>query len=275
MSGLRIGTAGIPATSQPPTTIGGIRRLAELGLGVMEMEFVQNVYLNEAQAAEVAKVAVENNISLSAHASYYINFNAREPAKLKASQKRLLHAAKIAAICGAKNIVFHAGFYMGDSPEDAYQKVKFYLSKVAATLKEENVPVILRPEVSGKLSQFGSLEELLRLCREVDGLAPAIDFAHWHARTGANNTYEEFTAVLKQVEKELGASALKDLHIHAAGIAYGARGEIKHLNLEDSDLKYGELMAALADCDAGGLLICESPNREEDALRLKAAFHSK
>ena len=71
---------------------------------------------------------------------------------------------------------------------------------------------------------------------------------------------------------ELGDSALGDAHFHIAGIAYGGRGERKHLNLKESDLKYDELLKALADSRAGGLVICESPNREEDALLLKAGY---
>jgi len=63
---------------------------------------------------------------------------------------------------------------------------------------------MLRIELMGKGSQFGDLDEVLRLSSEVDGLAPCIDFAHWHARTGQNNSYDEFVAVLRRMEEKLG-----------------------------------------------------------------------
>ena len=72
----------------------------------------------------------------------------------------------------------------------------------------------------GKISQFGSLEELLNLCSEVEGLAPCMDFAHLHARTGKYNSYYEFKSVLTQIEKKLGRSALDNMHIHVSGINY-------------------------------------------------------
>jgi len=97
-------------------------------------------------------------------------------------------------------------------------------------------------------------------------------FAHWHARTGKYNSYEEFCGVLIRVEKKLGKNALKNMHIHVAGIAYGNKGELNHLNLLESDFNYVELLRALNDFKVGGLLICESPNLEDDARLLQTTY---
>ena len=272
MAKLVFGTAGIPVSTHPQTTIDGIRRVAELGLGAMEVEFVQGVYLNEEQARQVAGVAQSLRVELSVHAPYFINLNAREDKKIRMGQSILRRTVHIAGALGARSIVFHAGFYMGDAAEETYQAIKRHLSEVLARLKAEGINTTLRPEVSGRLSQFGSLEEILRLCKELPGLKPAVDFAHWHARSGGFNSYAEFMTVLEQMRGELGDGALEDAHFHIAGIAYGHRGEKKHLNLTESDLKYGELLKALADSRASGLAICESPNREDDALLLKAGY---
>ena len=65
------------------------------------------------------------------------------------------------------------------------------------------------------------------------------------------------------------------MHIHASGIAYSQqKGEIKHLNLKESDFHYAELLQALKDYDAKGFLICESPNLEEDALLLQITYNN-
>ena len=99
-----------------------------------------------------------------------------------------------------------------------------------------------------------------------------MDFAHLHARTGAGNSYEEFAAFLELFEGGLGRAGLRDMHIHVSGIEYGHRGERKHLNLADADLRYVELLQALMDFEVGGLIICESPNLEEDALLMQRAY---
>jgi len=62
------------------------------------------------------------------------------------------------------------------------------------------------------------------------------------------------------------------MHMHVSGIEYGEKGERNHLNLEDSDLQYAELMKALKDFRVKGLLICESPENEGNALLLKRTY---
>jgi len=275
MAGLIFGTAGVPHSSKkPPTTINGIKRIAELGLGCMEIEFVRGVTMGEAGARLVAGVAAEEGIKLSAHAPYYINFNAHEPEKITASQDRLVQTARIASLCGAQSAVFHTAFYLGDSPEKAYELIINSLEPVIERLEKENIGITLRPEVMGKPSQFGTVEEVIRLCAELKGLAPCLDFAHWHARTGAENSYQEFVSTLKKLEDGLGKAALEDMHIHFSGIHYGQKGERKHLNLEESDLQYRELVKALIDCKVEGLVICESPNLEEDALLIQETYNN-
>ncbi len=274
MADLLFGTAGIPLSTQPPTTVDGIKRVAQLGLGCMELEFVQKIYLSEAEARLVAEAARSAGVRLSAHAPYFLNFNAHEPRKLRASQGILHKAARIAAISGAQSLVFHAGFYLGDPPEQTYQTVKRYLDEVLGKLKAENINIWLRPEVSGKGTQFGTVEEILRLCSELEGVAPCIDLAHLHAYSGASNSYPEFTSVLEQVKNRLGAAALDNMHFHISGIAYGQRGEKSHLNLKESDLSYVELLKALKDLKIEGTAICESPNQEEDALLLKESYNA-
>jgi len=262
----------VPLSTRPLTTYQGVARVAELGLGCMEVEFVQGVRMKSPEAMRVGQLATQSGIKLSVHAPYFINLNARETEKIAASQQRIFQASLIAGQLGASNVVFHAAFYLGDPPQQVYQVVKRNLAEVLVRLRENNIKVLLRPEVTGKGSQFGTLDEMLALSQELEGVAPCIDFSHWHARTGANNSYNEFQSILKMIESRLGRAGLEDMHIHVSGIAYTKKGESKHLLLKESDLKYKELLRALKDSGAGGLVICESPNLEDDALLLQQAY---
>ena len=274
MAGLLFGTGGTPHSAQTPSTISGIERIAELGLGCLEIEFVQGVRMGEAGARQVAEVATRLGVKLSAHAPYFINLNAHESEKIRASQERILQTARIASLCGANSIVFHAAYYLGDPPEKTYSTVRKHLGEVMNQLRQEKNRVWIRPEILGKLSQFGTPDEVFDLCTELEGVAPCIDFAHWHARMGNSNSYQEFVSILQQVKERLGRAALDDMHIHVSGIAYGKKGEIKHLNLKESDFQYVELLQALKDYDARGIIICESPNLEEDAQLLQSTYNT-
>jgi len=274
MEKLFFGTAGKPNSTEKESTVSAVEKIHELGLGCMEMEFVHGVQMGEGKAADVAAAATVLNIKLSAHAPYYINLNARESEKIRASQERILQSARISAICGAGSVVVHTAFFLGDPPEEAYPKIKQNLKGALDMIKKEGLQVTIRPEVMGKGSQFGTVEEVIRLCSELEGTAPCIDFAHRHAATGVYNSYQEFASILEQIKVGLGNTALEDMHIHCSGIKYGSRGEQKHLNLDESDFNYRDLMKALKDYRVKGLLICESPNLEVDALLMQKLFNS-
>ena len=271
---LLFGTGGTPHSSKSESTAHGIERIAELGLGCMEVEFVYGANMNQAMAHKVSETAKALNIKLSAHGPYYINLNAHEEEKLIASKRRLIQTAHIASVIGAQGIVFHPAFYLKDPPDEVYAKVKKELEDTIRTIREEGIQVTFRAETTGKGSQFGSLEETLRLSTEVDGVAPCIDFAHLHARGGKANSYAEFKSILKQIADKLGRKALNDMHIHLSGIKYSGKGELSHLNLSESDMNYIELFKAWKEFDIKGLVICECPSLEVDALIMQKAYTS-
>jgi deoxyribonuclease-4 len=271
---LLFGTAGVPKSTSGTSTVSGIQRIAELGLDCLEVEFVQGVKMGSDTAEKVNTEAKKNNVFLSAHAPYYINLNSEEEGKRLASQERILSSARLAEKCGAQSVVIHLGYYGKTKPEITFDKMKKGLQEVVSILRAERSPVVLRPETMGKKAQFGSLEEVLLLCREVDGLQPCVDFSHIHARSGKANTYREFYRILKKIGKKLGDRALKNMHIHISGSKYNDKGEMKHLNLEESDFLFDEWIQALKDFDVRGMLICESPEQDKDALMLKNLFFS-
>ncbi len=269
---LLFGTAGVPLGSEDSSTVRGIEHTFALGLDCQEIEFVNGVKMGLDTARKIAAGAAAHKIRLSAHAPYFINLNSEDRGKRLQSQDRILATARIAHACGAGSAVFHAGFYGKSSPEQTFGEIKGELSQVVSILRSERVPVTLRIETMGKRSQFGSLEEVLNLCREIDGLQPCLDFSHLHAREGRINSYDEFARVLSKVEKKLGRAALKNAHIHISGSHFGEAGELKHLDLMQSDFHFDDWIEALVDFDVRGLVICESPNREEDSLMLKKLY---
>jgi len=266
---MRFGTAGIPHSAKKKTTVDGILEIRRLGLDALEVQFVRGIKIGEDYAKVVGEVADKNGVTLSVHAPYYINLNSTDKEKLKNSIDRLVKTCKIAKIMNARNVVFHPAYYGKLSKETTYKNV---LNALKIVLDEIDREIILRPETTGKPSQFGDLDEVIRLSSELDNVLPCIDFSHIHARYRAYNSYEEFSEILERIEKELGTEAIKDMHIHLSGIEYTLKGEKRHLNLKESDMRYEELLKALVDYDANGTVICESPNLEEDAILLKNSY---
>lgn len=272
---LRFGPAGIPLAVKSGKPEDGVRECQRLGLGCMELEFVYGVRMSEAGAAKVKQAVQETGVRLTAHGPYYINLCSAEPDKVAASVQRVLDTARRGYQCGAESITFHAAFFQGRPPAEVLAEVKARLREILAVLKQEKVKVEVRPELSGKPSQFGSLEEIIAVSRQVKGVLPCVDFAHHYARTGGrNNTYEEFAAMLRALRQGLGPGILKRMHMHVSGIDYTAKGERKHLELKKSGFNWQELLRALVDFQVEGFCICESPTLEQDALLLQNTYQA-
>ncbi|MCK4352657.1 TIM barrel protein [candidate division WOR-3 bacterium] len=274
---LLFGTAGVPLSATSRTTESGIQKINELGLDCMELEFVRGVKMGSEKAQVVRKIADNLGVQLTVHSPYYINLNSKEPDKVKASKQRILDSAKIGALAGAHSVTFHAAYYMGMNPKEVYQIVKDALLEIMENLNQTNIRIDISPETTGKLSQFGTLEEIISLAKEIPGVKPCIDFAHLHARGGGKpNSYNEFMKIIELVKEELGSFALKDMHLHISGIHYGPKGELNHLTFEDpeSKFRYKELLQVLKDENVSGFLICESPTLEIDALLIKNIYRN-
>jgi len=269
------GTVGSPLSTpkNPGGTVGGIGRMAALGLGALELAWVRSVAVSEEKCAEIKATGQARGIALSIHAPYFINLNANDDEWVR-SRKRLMDAAHFGHLAGATDIIFHPGSYFGRDPQEVLAVAVPRLRGCVEELRTAGNPVTLRPETMGKSAMLGSLEDALVMSAEIEGVAPCIDFAHLHARPGDGsvNSYAEWMAALKLVKKRLGAAALKNMHIHLSGIDYGPKGEKKHLPLAYADLKYKDLFKALRDSKCAGRILCESPKMEDDALVMQKAW---
>jgi len=270
---LLFGTAGVPnSTAKKNNPVEGVKRIHELQLDCMQLEFAHGVRMKEEVSSALRKVSYELGIPLTSHGPYYINLNAREQDKIDSSVERIIQTAKISDLCGAESMTFHAAFYMKDSPYDVFDLVEKSLNVIEERLSRLDIEIELRPELTGKTSQFGSLEELISLSKSVASCKPCMDFSHLYARTGSVNDYKGFCETLETLKTELGANALKEMHIHISGISSNSKGDLKHLNLEKSKFNWKDLMKALKDMDCRGYVICNSPNLEVDAAMLKQYY---
>lgn len=304
---LLFGTGGIPLSAKGGNVEDGVRQIRKLGLDAMELEFVHSVFLDEKKAESLREVATSHNVILSVHGSYYINLASEDKQKWHASIKRVLDAAQIGNTAGAKYVTFHTGFRQKRENSKINPIIYSAIEKILEEVEKQNLKIKITPELTGKASQWGDLEELIQLVKEFDSsnLGFCFDFAHKHARNGGGyNSRKEFEEMLDLIKRELGAKFLKDMHIHISGINYSDKGERNHLTLigdykkykeegidipeiagyyekfekkgkiGPADLKWRDLLQVLKDKQVGGIVVCESPNLEQDALLMKQTYEN-
>jgi len=130
-------------------------------------------------------------------------------------------------------------------------------------LKEKGIDVLLGVETTGKHTQFGTIDECVRLAKEVKGCGVCVDWSHIYARNQGKINFGEV------IDKVL---TLKNKHIHShfSGINFSMKGEKNHLTLDSGQPKYDSLAKEIQSRKLDITLISESPNLEEDALKLKS-----
>lgn len=273
---IRFGTVGSPQTTPQSGTPSAIEHTRVLGLGHLEIAWVQSVRVSDDTCAVIAQSATQHGVTLSVHAPYYINLNSQTTDLMQKSDERLLAAARKGFRAGARDIVFHPGSYHNQPPDQVYERAKQKLLEIRQILDGEGIDVTLRPETMGKTAMFGTLDEVIQLSRDVPGVLPCIDFAHLHARAGdgSMNSYDEFAAILSALEAGLGRTGVERLHAHMSGIAYTSKGERHHLPLNEADLQYRDLLQVLVDFKARGTVAVEAPDpfHVADALTLQATY---
>ncbi|ODS39481.1 MAG: hypothetical protein A7316_05380 [Candidatus Altiarchaeales archaeon WOR_SM1_86-2] len=260
---IKLGPAGVPVSSKDRSTVGGIKMAAELSLGAMEVEFVRGVSMSDPTAKKVGNAAKEAGIDLSVHCPYYINLCSAEEEKIAASKKRILDSAERADAMGAMIIVFHPGFYGKLKKEDAFEMVEGACSEMADKVRDNDWKVLLGLETTGKVSQFGTLEEIMDISRKIKECVPVVDFAHIYARAQGRIDYGD---VLDKVR------GYKHLHSHFSCIEYSKGGERRHLTLDANEPDFRELAEEILKRKQDITIISESPVLERDSLKMKSVF---
>ena len=210
------------------------------------------------------------------HGPYYINLCSNESEKIDKSINHLIATARAGEWMGAYRLVFHPGFYTNQKPDKAMEISKQTINRLFEELEMEGIEEFtFAPETTGKRSQQGNIEEIVELCASFEHFEPTIDFAHIHARgRGYLTKKDDYNCIFSTIENKLDVDRL---HCHFTTIEYGAGGEIKHHTLDESD-KYGpqieDLLANLIDNGWNANIICETPLRDIDALKMKELYEN-
>ncbi|HLC66447.1 MAG TPA: TIM barrel protein [Candidatus Nanoarchaeia archaeon] len=272
---LHFATGGIPLSTLPRNTVNGVKHSRELGLTGMEIEFVRNVNISTVLAPQVRQMAEEQDILLTIHGQYYFNLNSSDLAIVAASIRRAVDAGKIGKQIDAWSICYHSAYMQGMETAAVYAVVKKNMQELLKQYQQHGIPLWFRPEIGGKLSQFGGLKELCELSAEFDHVLPCIDWSHLHARAqGKENTEADFRRILETMEKINGKESLRNVHFHAQGVKYNGKGELCHLELKDADVNYKGWVKIWKEFGCKGQVVCESPNLETDALVLQKAYQN-
>ncbi|MEM3622446.1 MAG: TIM barrel protein [Candidatus Bathyarchaeia archaeon] len=273
----RFGPAGVPPTFRMmKATLPDVPKLLrEEGLDAFEYQAVRwgaKPQIKREEAEKLGLEAKEKDVWLSLHGSYFINFCGGKDV-IEASKQRLIACATAASWMNAHIVVFHPGFYGRRPQKEVFRTCLAAIKETVESLKNLGIKnVKIGSETMGKPSQFGSLDEVLSLCEEVEQTQPVIDWAHLHARDkGRFKTIDDFRKVVEEIEKRLGTEATKNMHCHFTKVEYTDKGEKCHHVMDEAD--YGPdftmLAKVIAEYKLNPVIISESPILDLDAVKMR------
>jgi deoxyribonuclease-4 len=254
---IRFGPARIPSRESPQEAV---ELLLARGLSACEIDFEGKFWMDYEFAERLGALAREAGIALSVHAPLAgFMGHAERGKKLNMATGMLDHSAGIAAACGAELVVFHPGFLLGRTREEALDSVCEQLGELRERLEEKNRAVPFGVEVMGRVRDLGSLDDVITIASRLGWVRPVLDFAHMHATSdGAFIGVDPFASALEAADGVLEAGA--PFHVHFSDIAYANRNETKHLPYGEGTLRAEPLRDALARFERPATVISESPD---------------
>ncbi|MEM5811541.1 MAG: TIM barrel protein [Candidatus Aenigmatarchaeota archaeon] len=270
MKKIRLGPAGIPLSTKTKNTIEGIKTVKELGLNAMEIEFVRNIYIKKEATEEIKNIANELDVKLSIHAPYFINLLSENEKTVKRSKELIIECLEIGELINAEFVVIHAAYYGKLEKNLAFEKMKEISLELIDKMKEIGIKnTKIAYETMGKESQFGDLDEMLKLIKELksENLTACFDFAHIFVRNNGKIDYKE---ILDKIEK----NKIEKLHSHFSGVKYNLKTKKfvdVHLPINKHP-PFEPLAKEILKREIEITIISESPILEKDSLKMKKIF---
>lgn len=256
---LHFGPARVPSRESPEAAVVA---LLENGFSACEIDFEGRFWMDYDFAAEFGELARAGDIALSVHAPIAgFMGHAERGKKLNMAVGMLDHSAGIAKAAGAEVVVFHPGFLLGRTREEAIDSVCEQLGELRERLAAKDRAVPFGIEVMGRVRELGSADDVVEISRRLGWVRPVLDFAHMHATSdGGFTAVEPFVEGLAKVDAVLAPGA--PFHIHFSDIQFANRNETKHLPYGAGTLRAEPLADALAQFDRPATVISEAPDLE-------------
>ncbi|MDD3839210.1 MAG: TIM barrel protein [Clostridia bacterium] len=252
--------------------------IKSLGLDCYEYSCTRGVRVGEKTAKQIGQKAEQNDILMSIHAPYYINFASTDVNSINKSKKYIKDCINAAKWLKADRIVFHPGSCAKIDRSKAFQNTKKSIKELLDEIKEDccKYNIKLCPETMGKRNQLGTVEEIIDICSIDEILLPVLDFGHIYAfNLGKIKSKADYDCIFNEIKNKLGTERLNKIHCHFSRIEYTKAGEKKHWTLNDVD--YGPDFEPIAESivhnKINPRIICESRGTmADDAVKIKKIY---
>ncbi len=199
MGEIRFGPARVPSQESAEAAI---ELLQTRSYTACEIDFEGRFWMDYGFAERLGELAREHGIVLSVHAPIAgFMGHAERGKKLNMAVGMLDHSAGIAKAAGAEVVVFHPGYLLGRTREEALDSVCEQLGELRQRLLKKDRDVPFGIEVMGRVRELGTTDDVVEISRRCGWVRPVLDFAHMHATSdGAFTSVEPFVEALTKAD---------------------------------------------------------------------------
>jgi deoxyribonuclease-4 len=214
----------------------------------------------------IGRMAKRLDVKVSLHTPYYMDLGSNNELTERC-MNNIRHSGVITNALGGHVVVTNLGLYNDPDDRDGTDaNIIDNLNTIMDWWRGAGIKTDLGIEITGRQEAFGSLEQVLDLCGQIDGLVPVINFPHHHSRThGSLVTSADFKELLETVEPYCRGG----IHTLFSGVEHTGGNEKRLTPIKKGDLKFEPLGEALADLGFDVTVISGSPLLEHDAMYMK------
>lgn len=214
---------------------------------------------------QLKSMADELDVELSIHTPYYMDLVGEGELSFR-SMDSIRWGGLMAKELGASVVVTHMGLYGDVTPKTAQKHITEKIKTLTKWYKKQSIGVPLGLELSGRQEIFGSLPEIVKLCKDSDGVMPVVNFAHYHAReSGLLKEPKDFSKLLDDAWDYSDGN----LYSHFSGVEHEGGNEKRFTSIKKGDLRFEPLAEAIVDRNQPITIISGSPLLEHDAMYMK------
>jgi deoxyribonuclease-4 len=218
-----------------------------------------------AELRQLKSMADELDVELSIHTPYYMDLVGEGELSFR-SRDSIRWGGLMAQELGASVVVTHMGLYGDVTSKTAQKHIIDKIKTLSKLYKKQGVRVPLGLELSGRQEIFGSLPEVVKVCKEVDGVIPVVNFAHYHAReNGILKEPKDFDKLLDVVWDYTDGK----FYTHFSGVEHEGGNEKRFTSIKKGDLRFEPLAEAIVERNQPITIISGSPLLEHDAMYMK------
>jgi len=219
----------------------------------------------------VGKVAKEVDVRLTLHTPYYMKLTDYQGDLVEKSKRGFKYSSVMADALDANMVITHLGIKNESmSDEDirdaSIENVREIRDWINAELSND---LKIGIEVQAGEDVFGSLDNVLDVCKKVSGTIPVLNFAHLKAMKEYDlEEPEDFEEIFDKCKNFIK----NDYYVHFSGVEVRSEEEYRFTPIKRGDLNFEVLVDHLLESWDDVTIISGSPLKEHDAMYMKVIF---